>query len=147
MSTLAPLTESEVNQLVTEWFHKLDQHAPIEEVLLMLADTGLEMRFPEGTWHNAAEVRQWYENVTHRYFDEVHTLKELTILPEKDLANVQLVVNWQPHIWNPPAAKSQWLGFDATQHWVVKRSPRTQQPVIATYIVQAITPMPGSASL
>src|SRR5437588_2267223 len=39
----------------------------IDEQLPMLADTDLEMRFPEGTWHNYAEFQHWYENVTHRY--------------------------------------------------------------------------------
>ncbi len=147
MSSLAPLSEAEVRQLVNTWFAKLDVHASVDELLPMLADTDLEMRFPEGTWHNYTEFQHWYETVTHRFFDEVHTMKELTISSERDQASVQLVVNWQAHIWNAPAPKSQWLGFDAPQHWVVKRSPHTQQPVIATYIVEPLIPMPGSASL
>lgn len=147
MSSLAPLSAAEVRQLVNTWFANLDVHAPLAEMLPMLVDTGLEMRLPEGTLHNATEFQHWYETVTRRFFDEVHTMKELNIRPQEDLANVALVVNWQAHIWNAPAPRSQWIDFDATQRWVVKRSPRTQQPVIATYIVQALTPMPGSASL
>jgi hypothetical protein len=147
MSSLAPLSEAEVRQFVNIWFAKLDVHASVDELLPMLADTDLEMHFPEGTWHNYGEFQRWYEIVTHRFFDEVHTMKELTIRPEGEQASVRLIVNWQAHIWNAPAPKSQWLGFDAAQHWLVKRSPRTQQPVITRYNVEALTPMSGSASL
>jgi hypothetical protein len=142
-----PLTASEVRQLVNTWFANLDVHAPLDKMLPLLIDTDLEIRLPEGTLHNPTEFAHWYETVTHRFFDEVHIMKELTIHPQEDLAQVQLLVNWQAHIWNAPEPKSQWLDFDATQHWEIKRSPRTQQPVIATYIVQALTPLPGSASL
>ena len=32
---------------------------------------------------------------------------------------MKLVVNWQAKVWNPPDAKSKWLGMDARQTWVV----------------------------
>jgi hypothetical protein len=148
MTTLnAPLSEEEVRQFVNTWFAKLDVHAPVDELLPMLADTDLEMHFPEVTCHNYVEFQRWYESATHRFFDEVHTMKELTIRPEGDQASVQLIVNWQTRIWEPPAPKSQWLSFDAVQRWVVKQSPQTKQLVIVTYSVYTLTPMPGSANL
>ncbi len=53
------LTESEVERLVNDWYRALDVHAPVEELFPMLADGGLEMRFPEGTFrgHQGAEVQ------------------------------------------------------------------------------------------
>ena len=39
---------------------------------------------------------------------------------------MKLVVNWQAKVWNPPDAKSKWLGMDARQTWVVTRSGRRQ---------------------
>ena len=33
---------------------------------------------------------------------------------------MKLVVNWQAKVWNPPDAKSKWLGMDACQTWVVR---------------------------
>jgi hypothetical protein len=147
VNTLAPLTEEEVRQFVIDWYRKLDVHVPLEEVLPLLASDDLEMRFPEGTYHSLDEFKEWYRAVTHRFFDEVHELKALSISLEGDRAPLTLVVNWQAHIWNPPAAKSEWLGFDAAQTWVVKRSPVTQRPVIAFYGVDSLTPMEGSASL
>jgi hypothetical protein len=147
MATLAPLTEDEVRQFVSEWYQKLDVHAPLEEVLPLLLSDGLEMRFPEGTYHSLEEFKAWYHAVTHRFFDEVHELKDVRITLEGDRAPLTLVVNWQAHIWDPPAAKSQWLGFDAAQTWVVQRSPSTHKPVIAFYGVDSLTPMEGSAGL
>jgi hypothetical protein len=147
MVSLAPLTEVEARQLVDNWYAKLDVHAPVEELYPMLADEGLEMRFPEATLHGQSEFKTWYEGVTRKFFDEVHTLKDVNVKLSPERASVQLVVNWQAHIWNPPAPKSQWIGFDAAQRWVVTRSPKTQRPVIAIYIVDALTPMPGSPNL
>lgn len=147
MSNLAPLTEFEVKQLVDYWYAQLDVHVPVEELLLMLTDQDLEMKFPEATLRGQAQFKQWYEGVTRKFFDEAHKIKEVHITSAGDRADVKLVVNWQAHIWNPPDAKSKWLGFDAAQTWVVKRSAETQKPIIVTYIVDALTPMEGSARL
>jgi hypothetical protein len=160
MSHLPALLESEVKQLVDTWYAKLDAHAPVEELLPLLADDGLEMKLPEVTLHGHAEFIQWYERVIRTFFDEIHTMKELHItLPEPPgeadvqvggssrQAQVQLVVNWQARRWNPPAAKSEWLGFDASQRWVVQRLPNSGNPVVVTYTVDALTPMQGSVPL
>jgi hypothetical protein len=155
MSYMPPLLESEVKQLVDTWYAKLDVHAPVEELLPLLADDGLEMKLPEVTLHGHAEFIQWYERVIRTFFDEIHTMKELHITltrapRETDIemqAQVQLIVNWQAHRWRPPAAKSEWLGFDAEQRWVVQRLPTTGKPVVVTYTVDALTPMEGSVLL
>ncbi len=144
----SPLTESEVKQMVDEWYLKLDIHAPAEEFLPLLAEEGLEMRFPEGTLHGYEEFKKWYETtIITRYFDEIHTMKELNIAMSEDGADVRLVVDWQTRRWKPPAPKSEWLGFDCYQTLVVKRSDRTGKPVILTYVVDELDPMEGSAPL
>jgi hypothetical protein len=140
------LTESEVKELVDGWYRKLDVHAPVDEVLPLAADDGLEMVFPEATLHGHADLRNWYETVTRRFFDEVHEMRQLDISPNGDRADVKLVVNWQARIWDPPEAKSKWLGFDAYQTWVVERAA-DGKPVITRYVVDDLAPMPGSASL
>lgn len=147
MPDLAPLNVAEVQKMVDDWYLKLDVHAPIEEVLPMLADAGLELYFPEGVMYGHAGFREWYKAVTNRFFDEVHTLKELNVAPAGAKADIKLVVNWQAKIWDPPAAKSVWLGFDAFQTWVVQRSPESLKPVVVKYVVDELRPMPGSASL
>ena len=155
MNTLTTFTESEVKQLVDDWYLKLDVHAPISEVLPLLAGETLEMQLPETTLHGLDGFRSWYDRVIHTFFDEVHTLQTLDIAingdrvaeAEPHRADVQLVVRWEASRWNAPAPKSERLAFDAAQRWVVVRSPQTQQPAIVTYIVDSLTPLPGFPSL
>jgi hypothetical protein len=149
MNDLVPLTEQEVEQLVKDWYLKLDVHAPMVEILPMLADEGLEMQFPEATLRGHAEFEGWYQGVIRIFFDEVHTMKELsiTLSEDKKRADIKLVVYWEASRWNPPAAKSERLMFDAYQTWVMERSSATGKPVVVTYIVDKIEPMEGSATL
>jgi len=146
---LAPLTEGEVKSLVDYWYFLLDLHAPVERVLPLLADDGLEMRLPEATLRGHQGFIPWYERVIRTFFDEVHVMQRLQIALSADgaHADVELVVKWLAKRWRQPAARSEWLGFDAAQRWVVVRSAQTQNPVILTYIVDALTPIEGSVSL
>jgi hypothetical protein len=147
MNTLTTLTESEVKQLVDDWYLKLDVHAPVSEVLPLLVGETLEMQLPETTLHGLDAFQSWYDRVIHTFFDEVHTMQTLDIKTNGDRAEVQLVVRWEASRWNAPAPKSERLAFDAAQRWVVVRSPETQQPVIVTYIVDSLTPLPGFPNL
>ena len=147
MSNTSPLTESEVKALVDTWYARLDVHAPVEELLPLLAEDGLEMRFPEATLRGQEAFTGWYNGVIRKFFDEVHTMKSLDIAVKGAMAKVRLVVEWQARVWDAPARNSVWLGFEAAQTWAVQRSPRTGRAEIITYTVDALTPMPGSAEL
>jgi hypothetical protein len=163
MNTLTTLTEFEVKQLVDDWYLKLDVHAPIAEVLPLLAGETLEMQLPETTLHGLDGFQSWYDRVIHTFFDEVHTLQTLDIAingdrearreasslgyPKGNRAYIHLIVRWEASRWNAPAPKSERLAFDADQRWVVGRSPKTQQPAIVTYIVDSLTPLPGFPNL
>ncbi|MEJ1929450.1 hypothetical protein WDZ92_04115 [Nostoc sp. NIES-2111] len=147
MKTLTPLTESEVKQLVSDWYLKLDVHAPVEELLSMLANETLKMQFPESSVHGQDEFQTWYDRVIHTFFDEAHTMQALDIKTTLEQADIQLVVRWEASRWQAPAPKSQRLAFDAAQRWVVKRSQLTQKPVIETYIVDSLTPLAGFPNL
>jgi len=57
------------------------------------------------------------------------------------------VVNWQARRWNPPAPRSEWIGFDAYQRWEMIPSPASGRPVVVRYIVDELRPMPGSPPL
>jgi hypothetical protein len=146
MATTTALTEAEVKKLVDDWYVALDVHAPVEDLVPMVASSGLEMYWPEGPTFGVDEFKGWYDRVTHTFFDEVHTMKELAISPRGDQADVKLVVNWQARVWNPPDAKSKWLGMDARQTWVVRRSD-DGRPVIQKYVVDGLDLMEGSSSL
>lgn len=139
--------ESEVRELAAEWYRKLDVHAPLVEVLPLLAEEGVEMKFPEASLHGLAEFEGWFERVIRIFFDEVHRLKEVTVKLNGDTADVHVVVEWQASVWNPPAAKSARIMLDADQTWIVKKSPQTGKAVIATYIVNSLNYHEGSAKL
>jgi hypothetical protein len=141
------LTDEGIRGLVTEWYRALDRHDGLAEVLPYLLDDGLEMRFPETTAYGHAGFADWYKAVTNRFFDEKHTVTsvDVTALDEHG-ASVSVVVNWQARIWNPPAAKSEWLGFDAYQRWQLVVTPGGEVK-LKTYVVDRLDPMPGSASL
>jgi hypothetical protein len=146
-TAVARPTEETIERFVTDWYVALDRHDPVEEVLPYLIDEGLVMRFPEGETRGHAGFLEWYDRVIRTFFDEVHEVKEVAVhYPDgPGTATVDVVVNWQARIWNPPAARSTWLGFDAVQTWTVVE--RDGLPAIATYAVNALNAMPGSASL
>ena len=144
---MAQLSEQEVRDMVIKWYQLLDVHAPTEELVALVATEGLEMRFPEATLTTVDEFIGWYEGVVRIFFDEIHDMKELDVTMNGDTADVKLVVNWQARVWNPPDAKSKWLGFDAYQTWVVRRAPDDGRLQVVTYIVDELRPMPGSSPL
>lgn len=147
MNESSPLTQNEIQELAETWYRKLDVHAPVNELLALVAEEGLKMRFPEGTLKGREAFIEWYEGVIRVFFDEVHTVKEVTAGIQGVRAEAKVVVNWQARRWKPPAAKSEWLGFDAYQTWAVERSASTGKPVIVTYIVDNLKPMEGSVAL
>jgi len=147
VSSAAPLSEAEITEFAKDWYAKLDVHAPLVDLLPLLADSDLEMHFPEGISRGQAGFEAWYERVIRIFFDEVHTVKEVKAEPGGGDVRVKVVVNWQAKVWNPPEAKSKWLGFDAYQTWIVRRSSTTGKPIVVQYIVDSLDAMPGSASL
>ncbi|MEU8086629.1 nuclear transport factor 2 family protein [Micromonospora sp. NPDC049101] len=140
------LSVESVRRLVQEWYDALDRHDPLDAVLPYLADNGLTMQFPEATLRTEDDFGGWYDTVTHRFFDEIHEVKRVDVELLSPLhADVSVLVNWQARVWNPPAATSEWLGFDASQTWSVVL--QDGQPRIRSYAVDDLAPMPGSAQL
>jgi SnoaL-like domain len=136
-----------VQSFVSDWFHKLDQHVPVESLLPMVSDT-VEFQFPEGPVHGADGFRRWYEGVTNIFFDEVHELRWVNVQPKDEAtAEVRLVVKWEARRWKHPAPHSEYLAFDALQTWMVRSAPEGGSPVITQYIVEALLLLPGSVPL
>lgn len=141
------LSREEIEAFVAEWYHKLDIHAPAEDLLPLVAPEGLEMQFPEGLIQGADGFRRWYDGVIQIFFDEQHTVTRVDISRQAGRTLVEVVVNWQARRWRPPAPRSEWLGFDAYQQWEMIRSPASGRPVILRYVVTKLQPMPGSTPL
>jgi hypothetical protein len=142
-----PLTKAEVQTLAADWYRKLDVHAPLVELLPMVAEDGLEMRFPEATLRTLAEFEAWYTGVIRIFFDEVHTLKQVNVELKDDEAQVGVVVHWEASVWKAPARNSERIRLDAYQTWTVRRSEKTGLPVIAVYTVDKLVYDEGSARL
>jgi hypothetical protein len=137
MSGAAPLTEAEVRELADEWYNKLDEHAPPEEFVSLLASEGLEMNWPEGPFYGFDGFKRWYDRVLVTFFNEVHSIKEFSVTPEGDRAGVKVTVQWQANTWKPPAPFSERVFWQAYQTWAVKRDPATGKPVIQTLTVDS----------
>ncbi|MGW2255020.1 nuclear transport factor 2 family protein [Kitasatospora sp. NPDC001660] len=142
-----PLTDQAVRALAERWYAALDRHDDEAEVRRFLVDDGLELRFPEGTFRGHAGFTAWYEEVCRRFFDERHELGEVRADIAGDRAWVHVRVDWWARRWNPPAARSEWLGFRADQTWVVVSGAHGEGPLIKTYTCDRLEPMPGSAEL
>ena len=140
------LTAATISDFAVAWYQALDRHDDINDVFTMLVDDGLVMNFPEGTSKGHNGFREWYDAVTTRFFDEVHTVREvkaISLSPTE--AELSVVVNWQAKMHEGQTAKSSWLGFDAYQTWTVVAGPNG--PQVKVYTVDKLDPMPGSASL
>jgi hypothetical protein len=146
-TAVQPLNTAEIQELALNWYRKLDVHAPLVELLPLLAEEGLAMVFPEATLRGQAEFEGWYEGVIRIFFDEVHTVKSVESTINGDRADVKVIVHWEASVWNPPAAASKRISLDAYQTWVVTRSSKTEQPVVLTYTVDKLVYDEGSATL
>jgi hypothetical protein len=139
------LTNEIIENFAKSWYHKLDIHAPMVELLPMLADKELEMVFPEATVYGWAGFEGWFQRVIRIFFDEVHTVKVADPVITGDTAKVNVVVQWEASVWNPPAAKSERIVLDAYQTWDVKI--QNANPVITRYTVDRLEYHEGSAKL
>jgi len=142
-----PLTRTEISSMAKTWYRKLDVHAPLIDILPMLAARGLEMKFPEATLRGLAAFEGWYEGVIRIFFDEVHRVKSVKPVLRGERAKVKVVVRWEASRWRAPAPKSDRIVLDAYQTWVVQRSKNTGKPEIVTYSVDKLKYAKGSARL
>ena len=142
----SPLNETAVTALAKQWYHLLDVHAPMVDVLPLLGDQP-EMVFPEVTLTTLAGFEGWFQRVIRIFFDEVHTLKTCDVKIKGGEARVKVIVEWEASVWNAPDATSKRIHLDADQDWIVRVSPRTGALVIARYVVNGLTYYPGSAKL
>lgn len=140
------LTQESIEKLATDWYKKLDVHAPMVEVLPMLIDEGLEMVFPEATVYGHAGFEGWFQRVIRIFFDEVHTLKLVEPTINGDTAVVKIIVQWEASVWNAPEPYSKRIVLDAYQTWEVKAG-ENGRVLVTKYIVDDLKYHEGSATL
>jgi hypothetical protein len=140
------LTQESIQAFVADWYKKLDVHAPMVEVLPLLADAELECVFPEVTVYGYAGFESWYQRVIRTFFDEVHTVTKAEADIQGDTATVDVVVQWEASVWIAPDASSKRINADAYQTWSLKAGP-DGSPILTKYVVDDFVPREGSATL
>ena len=131
-----PVTESEVKHFIIDWFHKLDIHPPVEEMLPFVSNEKLSMKMPDrrAPFNHHDGFKEWYEGVG-KYLDVVHTVKALNIQTSQDIAKVRLINRWERSVAGPENTKSSRAGFYVAQTWELERSPQSQRLFIVMYNV------------
>lgn len=138
---------TKMNAMVRNWYAALDTHEPVATLVNMLSASEVQMVFPEATLAGVEAFIGWYEGVIRIFFDEAHHVESVTVeKTDEDAANIKVVVRWEASRWNPPAARSERLIVLAYQSWIV-RFDADGTPRIATYIVDRLEYLPGSAQL
>lgn len=144
------ITVEQVQRFTAAWYQALDLHVPVEECYSLLAEGGLHMRFPDGDLHDFDSFKRWYDGVTHRFFDENHTVHDVQPRIWGAAAEVRILVGWQASWFEPPSAKSKRLSLDATQRWLVRSSTRNAHGLEIVYYDATLEPFqyaPGFARL
>lgn len=140
------LTQQSIQSLAEAWYKKLDVHAPMVELLPLIADEELEMVFPEATIYGHAGFEGWFQRVIRIFFDEVHTVKKVESDINGSSAIVKVIVHWEASVWNAPEANSKRIMLDAYQTWEVKQLT-DERIVITKYTVDQLQYADGSATL
>jgi hypothetical protein len=140
------LTQQSIQSLAEAWYKKLDVHAPMVDLLPLLADGELEMVFPEATIYGHAGFEGWFQRVIRIFFDEVHTVKTVESDINGSSAKVKVIVYWEASVWNSPEANSKRIMLDAYQTWEVKQLA-DERIVITKYTVDQLQYAEGSATL
>lgn len=142
------LTEEEIKNFAGAWYYALDVHAPIEEAYRLLADTDLNMQFPDGDIRDFAGFKKWYDRVTNLFFDENHNVQSVKSTINGTTADVEVIVGWQASWFVAPQAKSKRTSMNAVQRWKVRRSTKNGYGVeIVEYMVDRFDYAPGFAQL
>lgn len=142
--TDSPLNPAAVEALVTEWFRKLTDHAPMVEMMDMLSPYGLAMTFPDTEVLGFAGFERWYQTVIRLFFDQVHEVRSVRTEISDGVATVAIAVHWEASTWSPPAGYSARIRANADQTWTVVLS-EAGRPVIRRYTVNSLTYEDGSA--
>lgn len=141
------LDMAKLEGMVRDWYAALDTHEPVATLIDMLSDLEIRMVFPEATLEGVDAFTNWYEGVIRIFFDEIHHVESVSVEGvEGSLASIKVVVRWEASRWLPPAARSERIVLLAYQSWSV-RIGDDGTARIATYIVDRLEYLPGSAQL
>jgi hypothetical protein len=125
------LSERMVRNLITNWYHSMNDHVPVEDMTKMLADD-VQMTYPEvgHPFVGIPAFRDWYAGVVSKYFDQTHQVEKWDIHIDGDLADVALVVRWEHRSWVSGEATSTYAANLSHQRLRIERSPEDGRVLI-----------------
>lgn len=149
-----PPSQQEVRTFAVRWFDLLSAHAPVEELLAMLAGRGLDMRFPDARLQDEASFRTWYDVVGHSFDEQSHTLERLEVSPAPvpqgwsgadvgAASDVEVVVVWRARSLTDGSR----IEARAHQSWQVARAFARDALVIVGYDVRSLEPLEPAGDL
>ncbi|MBI4965549.1 MAG: hypothetical protein HY913_19890 [Desulfomonile tiedjei] len=144
MSNTKPLTETEVRELIELWGRLQNEHAPIVDLLPIIAEEGFEIRFRDKVWRGLRGFED-HQEVKRQFFDEEHVYEsfDVTVLPDR--AEARTVMRWEASHREAPAPRSKRLKAVFYHSWVIKRSAASGMPVIVKHFVDSCEFQPGFA--
>jgi 4-hydroxy-2-oxoheptanedioate aldolase len=129
------ITDSEVEQFIRDWFHKLDEHPALDEMRHFVAD---DLHINTLDIMNQP-FQDWYVNAGEdTYRNQTHTVKALKIQPELNSATVEVVVRWERSEVKSPSPEARLASY-AAQRWTLKRSQHARLR-ISSYNVDYLLP-------
>ncbi|WP_328537685.1 nuclear transport factor 2 family protein [Streptomyces sp. NBC_00344] len=132
-----PLGEKELADFVQEWFDRMSRHDPVGEMLPFVADSDLEMAFPERTLRSHDDFRDWYAVVGEAFADQTHVVEKAVGRAEGDGVAVDVTVVWTAK----SVADGTVSSFRVQQKWRLAYPSDTGRPVIVSYLVGDLTPI------
>jgi hypothetical protein len=112
------ITDSEVDQFIRDWFHKLSEHPALDEMRHFVADD-LHINTPDIM---NQPFQDWYVDAGEdTYRNQTHTVKALKIKTESNSATVEVVVRWERSEVKSPSPEARLASY-AAQRWTLTRS-------------------------
>ncbi len=130
----AGLTDAMVQRFAKVWYDELSNRAPVELLLTMLADNGLDVRFPDARLRNHADFRAWYAKVGENFDQQQHIVESLATQPSENGMLVFVTVVWKAR----QKSDNKQLAMRASQTWTIGRAGPDNLPVILSYNVNSL---------
>jgi len=133
-----PLTEDMVKNVILGWYEGTNDHKPVEDLLVFLADD-VEMRYPDtaSSFIGKEAFSAWYAKVLTTCFDETHKVESWDIKVEGQIVRVAVVVRWERREWKQGDALSHYKAAITHQHLELVRSSADGRLLIRKKIVDS----------
>jgi hypothetical protein len=125
--------DNSVKSFVYHWFALFDRHVPVQQFHPLLADVGLEMRFPEAMLRSRNDFEKWYAGIGDRFQSNTHTLERVDVqVLGSGVYRVDLVVFWQAL-----TKDGQYISFRAHQVWSLQDAEGPWPRVVRYFVEEA----------